>query len=515
MALTGKNRTEMSDTVLEMQKISKRFPGVQALNRVDFSCARGEVHALAGENGAGKSTLVKILAGAYRPDAGKIVLRGEEISMSSPKEAQLLGVSIIYQEFNLIPDLDVAENIFLGREPLKRWNFINISHLYRRSKDILADLGSQIDLRTKVKNLSVAQQQAVEIAKALSLNADIIIMDEPSSVVSGKELEALFHVIRSLRESGKAIIYISHRIHEIFQIADRVTVLKDGELVNTVRTRDVDKDAIISMMVGRSFAETFPPRERGERREILRLENVSRDRKLRNISLSVYTGEILGIAGLGGSGRTELARVIFGADPIASGAIYFDGEKVRKISPKASISSGIGFVTEDRKKEGLIHNLSVRVNLTLAILDKIKRWSFIQSRKEKDICNQSVTQFNIMTPTLEQEIQYLSGGNQQKVIVAKWVNANPRLIIMDEPTRGIDVGAKAEIYNLMRRLVKQGTGIIMISSELPEIIGMSDRIVVMHDGQIMGELSPSDATEEGILALATGAVKQNYEGDAH
>jgi len=502
----------MGETILEMKEISKAFPGVQALDRVNLDCQRGEVHALAGENGAGKSTLVKILAGAYRPDEGEINLQGQETTFHSPKDAQMAGVTIIYQEFNLIPDLNVAENIFLGREPRNRFGIVDVKTLYRRSKEVLAELGSDMDLFRKVKTLSVAQQQTVEIAKALALDADIIIMDEPSSVVSGKELEGLFRIILSLRDSGKAIIYISHRIDEIFQIADRVTVLKDGQLVDTVKTEDVDKQGLISMMVGRTFAETFPPREQGEKREILRLEGVCRGRKLRNISLGVCSGEILGIAGLGGSGRTELARAIFGADRIEKGTIHFGGEKVKNLTPRAAIARGVGFVTEDRKQEGIIHNQSVKFNLTLAIIDKIQRWMLIQNQKEKVICDESVAQFNIATPTLEQEVQYLSGGNQQKVILAKWVNANPKLVIMDEPTRGIDVGAKAEIYNLMRRLVKQGTGIIMISSELPEVIGMSDRIVVMHDGEIAGELSPSEATEEGILALAAGVVRQNREG---
>lgn len=503
----------MNENIFEMQKISKRFPGVQALDHVNFSCKPGEVHALVGENGAGKSTLMKILAGAYQPDEGKIVLRGRETYFASPKDAQDRGISVIYQEFNLIPELKVVENIFLGREPRRAWGLmIDNTVLYERSEKLLTRLGTNIHSNSKVKNLSVAQQQMVEIAKALSLNADIIIMDEPSAVVSGKELESLFRIIRSLRGQGKAIIYISHRIDEIFQIADRATVLKDGKLVGTVHPKDMDKPTIVRMMVGRTLEQTYPPKSKGEKKEILSLHNICRGKILRNISLTVYTGEILGLAGLVGAGRTEVARVIFGADPFDSGEIYLAGERISNPCPKLSISRGIGFVTEDRKREGLVDSLSVRKNLTSLILDKMKNWCFMNDKKEKRFTKACIKEFNIVTPGTEQEIQYLSGGNQQKVILAKWINAGPKLIIMDEPTRGIDVGAKAEIYNAMRLLAKQGKALLMISSELPEIIGMSDRIVVMHEGQIMGEISDSDATEERILMMATGQVRENTEG---
>jgi ribose transport system ATP-binding protein len=501
---------EMNDNIFEMQRISKKFPGVQAIDNVDFSCISGEVHALVGENGAGKSTLMKVLAGVYQPDGGKIIVRDKEALFNSPKEAQNCGISIIFQEFNLIPELEVAENIFLGREPLRNKGLvIDNDLLYERSKELLESLGSLLDPRSKVKNLSVAQQQMVEIAKALCLNAEIIIMDEPSAVVSGKALDSLFEIIRSLRDNGKAVVYISHRIDEIFQIADRATVLKDGKLVGTVRPKDIDKPKIVRMMVGRDLDQTFPPKEMGERKEILSLKNICRDRVLKDVSLKVYTGEILGIAGLVGSGRTNLARVIFGADSFDSGEIYYQGEKTKMISPKISLSRGVGFVTEDRKKEGVVGCFSVRKNLSSLILDKMRRWCFTNDGEEKRLARTCVKQFNIMTPGIEQEIQYLSGGNQQKVILAKWINANPKLIIMDEPTRGIDVGAKAEIYNTMRLMAKQGKALIMISSELPEIIGMSDRIVVMRQGEIMGEISSSEATEEGILMMAAGQVKKN------
>lgn len=505
-----RSRLKMSDNIFEMQRISKNFPGVRALDHVDFSCIPGEVHALVGENGAGKSTLMKVLAGAYQPDGGKLFVGNKPVLFNSPKEAQNCGISIIFQEFNLIPDLNVAENIFLGREPLKNKGLIiDNDFLYERSKELLESLGTFIDPRIKIINLSVAQQQMVEIAKALCLNAKIIIMDEPSAVVSGKELDSLFEIIRSLRDNGKAIVYISHRIDEIFQIADRATVLKDGRLVGTVCPRDIEKPSIVKMMVGRDLDQTFPPKEMGERKEILSLKNVCRNKVLKGVSLKVYTGEILGIAGMVGSGRTNLARVIFGVDSFDKGEIYYKGKKTKTISPGISISRGVGFVTEDRKKEGIVGCLSVRKNLTSLILDKLRRWCFTNDGEEKRLAKTCVKQFNIMTPGITQEIQYLSGGNQQKVILAKWINSNPKLIIMDEPTRGIDVGAKTEIYNTMRLMAKQGKALIMISSELPEIIGMSDRIVVMYEGEIMGSISSSEATEEGILMMATGQVRKN------
>lgn len=503
----------MRANILEMEGITKAFPGVKALDRVDFVCAQGTIHALVGENGAGKSTLMKVLAGAYRPDAGTIMIRGEPVRFSSPREAQQAGISIIYQEFNLIPELDVAENVFLGREPLKRRGFIDRNELYRRAEKLLAGLGADIDLYAKAKTLSVAQQQMVEVAKALSLNADILIMDEPSAVVSGKELASLFQTIRRLRDAGKTVIYISHRIDEIFEIAELATVLKDGKVVGTVQTAVVDKPTIIRMMVGRSLDEAFPPKQCGERRPILELKNVVQRRTLKGVSLVAYSGEILGVAGLVGSGRTDLARVIFGAEPIDRGEIVFEGTPMRRLIPSEAIARGMGFVTEDRKKEGLVHCLPVKANLTLSILRRIQRCFLIREQEETRISQACVREFNIATPSIHQEVQYLSGGNQQKVILAKWINAEPKLIIMDEPTRGIDVGAKSEIYGLMRSLAERGTAIIMISSELPEILGMSDRILVMHDGLIMGELSPEEASEEVILMMATGQGVPDIKGE--
>jgi len=495
----------MEQNVLSMQNISKRFPGVQALNRVNFHCVTGEVHALVGENGAGKSTLMKILAGAYRPDEGKILLQGQETVFRDPKAAQDSGISAIYQEFNLVPEMDVAENIFLGREPRRtRGLFVDSRSLYRRAEELLASLQTVIPPRIQVKNLSVAHQQMVEIAKALSLNARILIMDEPSAVVSGKELEALFRIIFILRNQGKTLIYISHRLEEIFRIADRATVLKDGNLVGTVNPKEVDKPILIKMMVGRSLRETFPAKQKGEKKEILVLKGFGGKRVLESVNLFVYTGEILGIFGLVGSGRTQLAKAIFGANPIDQGEIIFDGKAIRNPTPKDSISRGIGFLPEDRRQEGLINCLSVAENITLLVLRKIQRWGFILRQREERLVQAGIEKFNIATPSGHQEVQYLSGGNQQKTILAKWMHAQCRLLILDEPTRGIDVGAKAEIYDRMRTMATEGTAIIMISSELPELIGMSDRIIVMQEGKIKGEIDSLEATEEKIMFLATG-----------
>ena len=497
----------------EMQKISKSFPGVQALKNVDFNCMDGEVHALIGENGAGKSTLMKILSGVYQQNEGKIVLRGTEIRFSSPKEAQRHGISTIYQELNLIPELNVAENIFLGHEPSRRMGFVDKASLYSRAREVLARFGVNLDLRTKVKHLSVAEQQMVEIAKSLCIRADIMIMDEPSAAVSGEELEVLFDIIRTLKKQKMAIVYISHRIDEIFQIADRATVLKDGELVGTINLKDVSKTAIIKMMVGRTLSETFPDKEKGKRELLLSLKDINKGKLLKDISLSVYTGEILGVAGLVGSGRTDLAKLIFGVHSPDDGEMILKGKRIGKHNPENALKNGIGFITEDRKREGIFHCLSIRKNLTSLILDRIQKWCIIKEGAERQISRRNVRDLKILPPNIERPIEVFSGGNQQKVILSKWLNAESILLIMDEPTRGIDVGAKAEFYTLMRALALDGAAIMMISSELPEILGMSDRIIVMHEGRIVGELDAAEATEEAIMRMATNQVTQKYEGD--
>lgn len=494
----------MDDTLLEFKEITKTFPGVRALDQVSFPCRRGEVHALVGENGAGKTTLMKILAGSYRPDSGEILFKGSRVQFSNPREAQEMGVSTVYQEPSLLPYLSIAENIFLGREPANRWGLIDARSMTKGAQELIGELGSHIDVRLLVYQLSVAQRQIVEIAKALSVKADLIIMDEPSAALTGDELESLFSIIESLREQGITVIYVSHRLEEIFQIADRVTVLKDGQFMGTLEVTETDKAELIRMMVGRTLKDAFPERGQDGGEEILSIKGLSRKKTLHNINLTLRVGEILGIAGLVGSGRTELVRAIFGADPIDEGEILLRGKRVHISNPKQAMDFGLGFVSEDRKTEGLILPLSVRSNTALPSLSARQLLGFVQLRKESEIVSRLVEDLDIKTPTLGQPVCYLSGGNQQKVVLAKWLATEADVIIFDEPTRGIDVGAKLEIHHLMREFADRGKAILMISSELPEVLGMSDRIVVLSDGRLMGELSPDEATEEKILSLAYG-----------
>jgi len=491
--------------LLKLQNIYKSYPGVQALDNVSFELLEGEVHALIGENGAGKSTLVKILAGAISGDSGEIFIGDKKVEINSPQTAQKLGISIIYQEFNLSPYLNVAENIFLGREPVKNIpGFIDWKKLYAEADNILNKIGIRLDIKQQVKSLSVAQKQIVEIAKALSLNAKIIAMDEPSATLTDHELESLFKLIKVLKEEGIGIIYISHRLEEIFKIADRVTVLRDGKLIEVKTIQELNKEEIIRMMVGREVHEEFPKKtfEKGEK--ILSVQNVTRKGFVNNVSFNVNEGELLGITGLVGSGRTELARVIFGADSKDEGEIYLKGNKVEIDSPHKAINLGIGLLTEDRKSQGLILGMSVRENITIASLNSISKQGFISKISEKISIKRYISELKIKTPSLEQYVKNLSGGNQQKVILARWLFTQSKLLIFDEPTRGIDVGAKVEIYNLINKLIEEGIGIIIISSELPEILGMCDRILVMYEGKINGEFSYNDATQEKIMYAATG-----------
>ncbi len=492
------------DYILEMRAISKRFPGVQALDNVTIQCRKGEVIALVGENGAGKTTLMNILVGALQPDGGEIILRGNKVEINNPHEGISLGISIIYQEFNLIPNLSIAENIYLGRLP-RRGMFVS-SEMFSQADRLLESLGVTLDPRTPVQELSVSQQQMVEIAKALSYHADIIVMDEPSASIPDHELESLFKRIGILRNKGITIIYISHRLKEIFEIADRVTVLKDGKLVGTIDVGDANIPLLIQMMVGRPMVKICPPKTgRVEGKVFLDVKGLSKKGQVSDISFNIHKGEILGIFGLMGSGRTELAKIIFGAETMDEGKIYLDGKEVHLDNPKMAIESGIGFLTEDRKNEGLVMDLSIRNNITLPSADRIRKLRyFVDKKKEDAIATDLVDELAIRTPSIEQKVMYLSGGNQQKVILAKWLSASPKLIIFDEPTRGIDIGTKAEVYYLMRELTQKGTSILMISSELPEILGMCDRILVMKEGRITGELPGDEATEEKVMYLATG-----------
>lgn len=495
----------MSTPALQMKGITKTYPGVRALDNVDFEVAKGEVHALVGENGAGKSTLMKILAGAQLMDSGQILIDGRPVHITTPQKAMELGISIIYQEFNLVPYLNAAENIFLGREPRGAIpGFVNFPVMYSEAQKLIDSLGVKLNVRTPVNRLSVAQQQMVEVAKATSRNATIIAMDEPSATLTEHELESLFALIRSLKQRGVSIIYISHRLEEIFQIADRVTVLRDGRLVGTKAVSDTDRDEIIRMMVGRELKEKIPKQPAQIGPPALTVKNLTRKGVIENINFTVHRGEILGIAGLVGAGRTELARAIFGADPIDSGELWLDGTRVEIRSPKDAIRKGIGLVTEDRKALGLILGMVVRENISMANLDALTRFGFVNRREEKRVALKYIEDLMIKTPSCEQQVQNLSGGTQQKVVLAKWLFTESKVLIFDEPTRGIDVGSKVEIYQLMNRLAANGVAIIMISSELPEVLGMSDRILVMHEGRIAGELSREEATQEQIMHLATG-----------
>lgn len=490
---------------LEMRHISKQYPGVRALDDVSLTVHEGEIHALLGENGAGKSTLMKILAGAETKDSGEILLSGHTAHIDSPQKAMSLGISIIYQEFNLVPYLSAGENIFLGREPRALLpGFVDFRTLYRRSQEVLDRLGVRLDAHAPVYRLSVAQQQMVEIAKATSKQARIIIMDEPSATLTEHELQALFTLIRQLKAEGVSIVYISHRLEEVFEICDRATIMRDGHVIATEPVANLTREQIIRLMVGRELKEAIPkvPAETGP--PALSVKHLTRRGVLHDISFEVRQGEILGLAGLVGAGRTETARAIFGADPIDGGTIEVFGKPVRIRSPQDAIHYGIGLVTEDRKQQGLVLGMAVRENNTLAHLDALATLGFIRMREERQVAEKFRSNLGIKTPSIEQVTQNLSGGNQQKVVLAKWLFTGSKVLIFDEPTRGIDVGAKSEIYKLMNELAAQGVAILMISSELPEVLGMSDRILVMHEGRIMGELSRAEATQEKIMHLATG-----------
>jgi len=496
----------MNDTnILEIRGISKSFPGVRALDNVSFTIKKGEVHALCGENGAGKSTLIKILAGAYKCDEGSILFNGSEVKVNSPLEGQKLGISVVHQELRLAENLSVAENIFLGRPKLKTVmgiEMVDWDKLHKGAKELLDRLGISMDLKQTVKELSIAQKQIIEIAKALSFKSDMIIMDEPSATLTEKELSILFNIITHLRDDGVTIIYISHRLAEIFKIADRVTVLRDGRYIGTMNVRDATKQQLITMMVGRNLENEYPKVCCRTNDEMLKVRNLNRKGVLKDISFTAYKGEILGIAGLVGSGRTELARAVFGADPIDSGEVYINGEKVNMRNVRDAIRLNMALVPEDRKGQGLVLGMSVRENITVVGLKRLIRKGLISRREEYLLGTNFVSKLKIKTPDLEKEVKELSGGNQQKVVLAKWLMVNSDIIIFDEPTRGIDVGAKSEIYELLNNLASQGKTIIMISSELQEIIGMCDRIIVMHDGRITGELDRGEASQEKILHYA-------------
>jgi ribose transport system ATP-binding protein len=497
----------MSDTsgkiLLEMKGIGKSFPGVKALEGVNLTVREGQVHALLGENGAGKSTLIKILSGAYIRDEGEIFWEGKKADIKSPQDAQGLGISTIYQEFNLASHLTVAENIFLGHLPQKGL-LVDWVAAKNRAREILDNLGVSFSVDETPANLAVAEQQLVEIAKALNRETRILIMDEPSAVLGDKDLEKLFDVVRQLQSQGIGIIYISHRLKEIFEVADEVTVLKDGRYVATRDISDVNMDDLVKLMVGRELADVYPKRTAQPGEMLLEVNNISREGVLHDISFNLRAGEIVGFAGITGSGRTELARVIFGADPYTSGQMQLYGEPYKVRSPGDAISKGIALVTEDRKGQGLLLKLAVTQNTTISGLNKLTRFGIIKMKEELELVKDMIEQLSIKTPGPNFIVLNMSGGNQQKVVLARWLSLGVRIFIMDEPTRGIDVGSKSEIYQIMAELTEQGVGIIMISSELPEILGMSDRIMVMREGRLVKELSRQEASEEAIMLHAVG-----------
>ncbi|MDF2611796.1 MAG: lantibiotic transporter permease [Lachnospiraceae bacterium] len=490
---------------VEMNNITKHFGGVKALTDVTFKINKGEIHALIGENGAGKSTLMKILSGAYQKDAGQILIEGKEAKITSPKEAKDLGIAVIYQEFMLAPDLTVAENIFIDKM-VDSGMLINWKALKVKAKEQLIKLGfDDIDPGTKVENLSVAYQQVVEICKCLTRNSKVLVLDEPTAVLTFSEIEKLFAVIRQLKADGVSIVYISHRLEEIFQLSDNITVLKDGQFVATVPTASINKEKLVTMMVGREITQMFPKRNAKIGKEILRVENLNAGGLVKDVSFSVKEGEVVGFSGLVGAGRTETMRAIFGADRIDSGKIVYFGEEIRFKSPKQSIKKGFGLLPEDRKKQGLLLEQSIRMNTTLASMHKVKnKLDIINHKKEKDYVKQLLASISTKYGSSEDNVNSLSGGNQQKIALAKWLSADCKCIVFDEPTRGVDVGAKTEIYKVMNTLAEQGVGIIMISSEMTEIIGMCDRAIIMRQGSIAGEVDKTELNENSLIKFAMG-----------
>lgn len=489
--------------LLELRNIVKRYPGVLALDRVNLQLRAGEVHALVGENGAGKSTLLNILSGALRADDGEILIDGQEADIASPAHARRHGIATIYQEFKLVPALSVADNILLGNEPTRgALSFVDEDKAVSVASEVLSQLEEHLDPRQLVEHLSVAQQQVVEIARALSRRARILAMDEPTASLTEAEKENMFSMIRRLKNEGVGILYVSHRLEEVFEIAERVTVLRDGTVVASCATAETDRQQLVRWMVGRELEQQYPYEERERGDEILRLEQISTER-LHESTLTVYRGEILGLAGLVGAGRTELVRAVFGADPLRKGTMRLDGQPFCPRSPREAIDAGVGLLTEDRNRLGLILQMNVGQNITLANLNAVLRNGFLSATKEREAATTFVQRLQIKPPFPEAAVDTLSGGNRQKVILARWLFTRAKLLMFDEPTAGVDVGVKHEIYRTMNALARQGIGIIVVSSDLPELTGICDRIVVMCDGRITGELSRAEATQERIMALAT------------
>jgi len=500
--------------VLEMRRIVKDFPGVRALDSVNFELRAAEVHALVGENGAGKSTLMKILGGVYRPDGGEICLQGRVLNIVDPRHARLLGIAVVHQELSMFPGLSVSENILGGEQPVRGlFGIVDRQKTRARAGRVLAQFELNIDADTPVRTLPIAHQQIVEIARALLQDARILVLDEPTSALTEREKEMLFKAIRGLKASGFSVVYISHRLQEVFEIADRITVLRDGRKVDTVSASSTDIDGLIRMMVGRTLTDFFGHNASPPGEELLRVSALSCGSRFRDISFSLRRGEILGFAGLIGAGRTELARVLFGVDRADAGTITLKGKEIHLSSPSQAIRSAIAYLSENRRVEGLFRGMDVRANIVVTHLQDYSRFGLMSKKAEEAAALEYVTRLRIQTPDVERAVSNLSGGNQQKVVLARWLAVKPEILIVDEPTRGIDVGAKAEIYALLRSLAAQGMGIILISSELPEVLGMSDRIAVLYEGRMTGLIPKSEATQEKIMALAAGFADSPEKGE--
>ena len=489
---------------IEMRGIDKSFGGNAVLKNAGFLLDDGEVHALMGENGAGKSTLMKILTGVYTKDAGQVIVDGKEVCYNNPQEAEKAGIVFIHQELNVLFDLTVEENMFLGKEIKKVFGICDRKAMRKRVQEILDMLGVDIDPTQRMDELSIGQQQMIEIAKALMVDAKVLIMDEPTAALTQSETEVLFKVVNSLRQKGVTIVYISHRMEEIFELCDRITILRDGTYIDTKRIADIDMNDIVKMMIGREIGERYPVRNSKIGDVAFEVKNLNCPGAFENVSFEVRAGEVLGVSGLMGAGRTEIMQAIFGNMPNVTGQLFLDGKEIKNKNPQQAIENGIGFITEDRKVEGLMLEESIMKNISLANLGRISNGGVINKKKEQELVNKGIEELRIRCFGPQHECNNLSGGNQQKVIFAKWIYTNPKVLILDEPTRGVDIGAKKEIYNIINELAAKGVAIIMVSSELPEVLGMSDRVMVVREGEVRGILNKEEANQESIMTLATG-----------
>jgi rhamnose transport system ATP-binding protein len=496
----------MDQAILELRGIQKSFSGVHALRGVSFHLRTGEVHAILGENGAGKSTLIKVMTGVHQPDSGEIYLDGKLVQFSDPYESRQHGIAAIYQEPSLFPDLDIAENIFVGRQPTGSGGRVNWRQMYQSANDLLLSLGVHLDPKIKARNLSIAEQQMVEVARALSINARILIMDEPTSSLTLNEVADLFLIVQRLRQSGTAIVFISHRLEELFEIADRVTVLRDGMYIDTLPLEGITKEALVRKMVGRTITDLFPKFDVEPGEVVLEVEHLSRKGVFENVSFQLRKGEILGMAGLVGAGRTDVARTLFGITPATTGTIKIDGQVVKIRDPKCAMDMGLAYVPEDRQNHGLVLPLNIIANITLPVLPNYALHGWLREGEAQQVSYEMASRMEVKAASVWQRARELSGGNQQKVVLAKWLSTNPRILILDEPTRGIDVGTKAAVHSLMSTLAANGMAILMISSELPEVLGMSDRIMVMHEGKVTGFFNRDEVTQEKVMMAATSSV---------